>query len=63
MGESIYKQLCIRRSTPEFLRISEQSKKNRASNSEFGTSLHCGGSIPATEDRRRLVCFFCNSCN
>jgi len=61
MGETIWEQLIVKRSTPEFLQISEKSRRNRScSSSEFGSSLHCGGSIPATEHARLLVFFFFN---
>lgn len=56
--ESIWEQLCARRSTVEFSQLSEKMKKNRAStSSQFGSSLHCGGSVSALEHAKRLVIF------
>ncbi|KAL0924511.1 hypothetical protein M5K25_005344 [Dendrobium thyrsiflorum] len=41
--------------SPEFTKLREQNKQNRASDyGGLGSSLHTGGSVPHTEHRRRL---------
>ncbi|KAI0515913.1 hypothetical protein KFK09_008583 [Dendrobium nobile] len=55
IGEGVWPDLSSVWATPEFIKMREQNKQNRASDcGGLGSSLHTGGSVPHTEHRRRL---------
>ncbi|KAI0522839.1 hypothetical protein KFK09_005224 [Dendrobium nobile] len=55
IGEGVWADLSSAWATPEFIKMREQNKQNRASDcGGLGISLHTGGSVPHTEHRRRL---------
>ncbi|XP_028548797.1 uncharacterized protein LOC110106413 isoform X2 [Dendrobium catenatum] len=55
IGEGVWADLSSAWATPEFIKMREQNKQNRASDcGGLGSSLHTGGSVPHTEHRRRL---------
>ncbi|KAI0496376.1 hypothetical protein KFK09_022692 [Dendrobium nobile] len=55
IGEGVWADLSSAWATPEFIKMREQNKQNRASNcGSLGSSLNTGGSVPHTEHRRRL---------
>ncbi|KAI0504023.1 hypothetical protein KFK09_014970 [Dendrobium nobile] len=55
IGEGVWADLSSAWATPEFVKMREQNKQNRASDyGGLGSSLYTGGSVPHMEHRRRL---------
>ena len=53
IADSIWESLLAHWNNPDFKKLQEQNKKNRAVNP--GASLHCGGSISMMEHAFRYV--------
>ncbi|KAH0461291.1 hypothetical protein IEQ34_008866 [Dendrobium chrysotoxum] len=60
MGESVWAELSAAWSSPNYSRRRDQNRQNRASDvGGLGSSLHIGGSVPHTEQRRCLNTNIC----
>ena len=55
LSKDVYDGLCAYWKSEEFKGKSMLGKMNRASPLGVGSSVHCGGSIPHSEHRKRLV--------
>ncbi|KAH0458272.1 hypothetical protein IEQ34_013587 [Dendrobium chrysotoxum] len=55
IGEGVWAKLSSAWGSPDYTRIRDQNRQNRASDvGGLGSSLHTGGSVPHTEHRRCL---------